>query len=86
MTESSRGLWACYVAEELSRRELPDSATHRLRRRELEIVHQEADRVFVRGTLADGELIVTEGMQRLVPDQLVRLATGGGFTTLGSQS
>ena len=86
LTESSRGLWACYVAEELSPGELPGAATHRLRRRELEIIHQEADRVFVRGTLADGELIVTEGMQRLVPDQLVRLATGDGFTTLGSQS
>ncbi len=84
LTESSRGLWACYVTIELAERERVGSATHRLRRRELEVVHQEADRVFVRGTLSDGEMVVVEGLHRLVPDQLVRIAADDAFTTLGA--
>ena len=84
LTESSRGLWACYVTIELAERERVGSATHKLRRRELEVVHQEADRVFVRGTLSDGEMVVVEGLHRLVPDQLVRIAADDAFTTLGA--
>jgi RND family efflux transporter MFP subunit len=86
LTESSRGLWACYVAHELAEHDRAGPATHRLRRRELEVIHQEADRVFVRGTLGDGELVVGEGLQRLVPDQLVSLADAGAFSTLGGGS
>ncbi len=84
LTESSRGLWACYVTIELAERERVGSATHKLRWRELEVVHQEADRVFVRGTLSDGEMVVVEGLHRLVPDQLVRIAADDAFTTLGA--
>ena len=75
LTESSRGLWACYVAEPVAPEDRFGSETHRLRRRELEVLHQEVDRVFVRGTLSDGELVVSEGLHRLVPDQRVRSAT-----------
>ena len=70
LTESSRGLWACYVAE-------PALGQHVLTRRELELLHQDGDRVFVRGPLADGERVVTEGLHRLVPGLAVRLAGGG---------
>ena len=69
---------------ELAERGRVGSATHKLRRRELEIVHQEADRVFARGTLSDGEMVVVEGLHRLVPDQLVRIAADDAFTTLGA--
>ncbi len=75
LTESSRGLWACYIAEPVASRDRLGSETHRLRRRELEVVHQEVDRVFVRGTLSAGELVVSEGLHRLVPNQRVRSAT-----------
>ncbi len=75
LTESSRGLWACYIAEPVAPQDRLGSETHRLRRRELEVVHQEVDRVFVRGTLSDGELVVSEGLHRLVPDQRVRSET-----------
>jgi RND family efflux transporter MFP subunit len=86
LTESSRGLWACYVVFELADDERIGSATHTLRRRELEIVHQEVDRVFVRGTLSEGETIVLEGLQRLVPGQSVRIADAASFTTLEDKS
>lgn len=68
LTESVRGLWAVYVAD------AADSETAVLERRELEVLHQEADRVFVRGTLIDGERIVVGGRHRLVPGQRVRVA------------
>lgn len=74
LTESSRGLWAVYVARPISDQDRLGSETHLLRRRELEVIHQEVDRVFVRGTLSDGELVVREGLHRLGPDQRVRLA------------
>ncbi len=80
LTESSRGLWACYVAVPVASRDRLGSETHRLRRRELEVIHQEVDRVFVRGTLSDGELVVSEGLHRLVPDQRVRSATNLAFS------
>ena len=127
LTESSRGLWASYVAAPLGSsgssfsaagpsmrsnasallartsppldglaaeggtasavRDSPDrsssgspyaraegsSSTHILKRRELELLHVDGDSVFVRGTLTSGELVVTEGLQRLVPNQRVAL-------------
>ncbi len=72
LTESSRGLWASYVAAPLGSSG-PSSSTHILKRRELELVHVDGDSVFVRGTLTNGELVVTEGLQRLVPNQRVAL-------------
>jgi len=75
LTESSRGLWACYIAEPMGNDRRSASATHRLARRELEVLHQEVDRVFVRGTLESGELVVSKGLQRIMPHQEVRLGS-----------
>jgi RND family efflux transporter MFP subunit len=74
LSEGARGLWSCYVAEPLTPRDRPDSGTHRLARRQLELLHEESDRVFVRGTLRDGERVVVEGTHRLVSGQKVRVA------------
>ena len=71
LTESVRGLWAAYVlvaGEEIS----PDQ--RRLERRQLEILEEEGDRVFVRGAIADGERVAVKGLHRLAPGQLVRVA------------
>ena len=75
LTESSRGLWSAYVAKPLAAPR--GEATHRIARRLLEVTHQEADRVFVRGALRDGDAVVAEGIQRLVPGQLVRPVAKG---------
>jgi len=45
--------------------------------RVVEVVHAEADRVFVRGTLRDGERVVATGLHRIVPGLLVRRAADG---------
>lgn len=81
LTESSRGLWAVYVAEPLA--EPVGGATHRVRRRELEVIHEDGERVYARGTLRSGELVVTRGLQRLVPDLHVRLAGDEARTLQG---
>lgn len=73
ITESSRGLWSCYVAVPVSDSDKSGIETHRLERRELELLHQESDRVYVQGTLQEGDVVVEEGLQRLVPGQLVKL-------------
>ena len=70
------------MAIELGGDERVDAATHRLRKRQIEVLHIEADRVFARGTLIDSELVVTEGLQRLVQDQLVRIAADDTFSAV----
>ena len=64
LTESDRGLWGVFV--------VGDEA--RLERRLVEIVHVESDRAFVRGTLNQGDQVVSTGVQRLVPGQQVAAA------------
>ena len=41
-------------------------------RRVVEVLHTEGDQVLVRGTLQDGELVVIDGLHRIVAGQLVR--------------
>ena len=71
LTEGSRGLWAAYVAVPGSESEHAD---HRLDRRPIEALYQTGERVYVRGALRAGETVVQDGVHRLVPGQLVRLA------------
>ena len=74
LTGSARGLWSCYVAQPAE-----DSAPKGMRsveKRELEILHQDGDRVFVTGGLRDGDHVVTSGVHRLVAGQLVIEAKG----------
>jgi len=51
---------------------------HVLRRREVEVLHAEDDRVFLRGPVASDELVVIAGRQRLVPGIRVRPEMGAG--------
>ncbi len=67
LSEGVRGLWTCSVA-------LPGSsrhplATHRVERLAVEVVHLDTDRAFVRGPLLGGELVIVDGLQRLVKGQ-----------------
>ena len=61
LTEADRGLWGVYVV----------NAEQIVERRLIEIVHSEADRVFVRGTLRTDDRVVATGVQRIVPGQVV---------------
>lgn len=68
LSESVRGLWAVYVVQG------SEGESGRLERREIEVLHLDAERVFVRGTLANRERVIVAGTHRLVPDQWVRIA------------
>ena len=70
LTEAEGGLWSLYVA-------VDQGEGARLVRKNVELLHQESNRAFVRGTLAAGDRIVIDGTHRLVPGMAVapRLAT-----------
>ena len=74
LTESRRGLWSAYAVVPVEGEEARvASPVLRIDRREAEVLHAEAERAFVRGTLRDGERVVATGLHRLVPGQRVAL-------------
>ncbi len=66
LTQSVRGLWAVFVLEDRT-----DHATA-IRRADVEVVHAEADRAFVRSTVAPTVRVVAEGLHRLAPGMVIR--------------
>ncbi|MDJ0867502.1 MAG: efflux RND transporter periplasmic adaptor subunit [Myxococcota bacterium] len=68
LAESRRGLWSAYAVVS------DGEGGARVERRQLELIHAEADRAYVRGTLRAGDRLVATGLHRLVPGQRVRLA------------
>lgn len=78
LAEGSRGLWTAYVALPLSGDRIADSgATHYLEPRAVELLYQDTQRVYVRGALSTGDLFVTGGLTRVVPNQQVRIEVSG---------
>lgn len=76
LVRRGRGLWSCYVLGEALESESPTShetSIFRLQQRDVEVLYSEADRVFVDGTLNNGESLIVNGIHRLVPGQLVRV-------------
>tara|TARA_R110000868_G_scaffold86206_2_gene241831 strand:- start:15138 stop:16280 length:1143 start_codon:yes stop_codon:yes gene_type:complete len=64
LAEGRRGLWTVYVLNETD-------GDYHLEARVVETVRIEADRVFVRGAVTDGELVLASGVQRITPGQSV---------------
>lgn len=60
LVASGKGLFSCYLVNQ-----------GRLERHQLEVLHTEAERVLVRGTISAGGLAVVSGVERLVPGQSV---------------
>ncbi len=65
LAEGRRGLWSVYVLAPA------DSGTFQLEPRVVETVRVEAERIYVRGAVADGELLLASGLQRITPGQIV---------------
>lgn len=63
-----RGLWNAFGLERIQDR----NDVYKISRREVQVVYSEANRAFVRGAIKDGDLIVSDGLHRIVPGQLVR--------------
>ncbi|MGJ3251391.1 MAG: efflux RND transporter periplasmic adaptor subunit [Elainellaceae cyanobacterium] len=73
LTQDIRGLWSAYVLVPTNAAETAaDGDTYQVQPKSVEILHQESDRVLVRGTLQAGDRIVANGVHRLVPSQQVR--------------
>lgn len=71
LSKSVRGLWACFSL-------VPDSqeaGLYIVRRTDVELLHVEGNRAYVRSSLDSGHLVLQSGLQRLVPNQKVRLGT-----------
>lgn len=64
LAEGRRGLWSVYVLKS-------DANAYTLEPRIVETVRIEAERVFVRGAVADGDLILAGGVTRVTPGQRV---------------
>lgn len=65
LTRDLRGLWAVYAVKGT-----PDDALVHVCA--VEILATQDDRVYVRGTIQDGDRVVLAGLQRVVPGQRVR--------------
>ena len=64
LVSSERGLWAVYVL-------VPSSSGFELAQQDVEVIHIEGDRVLIQGSLEQGEQIVADGINQLVPGQQV---------------
>ncbi len=60
LLEGSRGVWTVLRLE-------PEEDTHRTVREAVEVLETKGDKVFVRGTLASGSMVVASGVHRITP-------------------
>lgn len=67
LTEGKRGLWNVLVAEPEK-----EKGIYRLSARAVEVLHHADDSAIVNGAIRDGELLVSEGLQRVVNGQRVK--------------
>lgn len=73
LVQGDRGLWEVYALKPIDEPENSNAPNHfQIETRPVELLHTEGDRAFVRGVLAEGEPIVIDGTQRLVPGQRVK--------------
>ena len=63
-----RGLWSVYV---LGEPVLGDRSGYRVARRDVEVLHTQGDRAFIRGLVESGDRVISSGAHRIVADQLV---------------
>jgi hypothetical protein len=69
LTDGLRGLWNIYPLQPQA-----EPGLYKLQSRDVQVLHATATDAFVTGALADGERVLSTGLQRLVPGQIVKLA------------
>ncbi len=76
LTAGARGLWGVFVAvaDSNASSDDPASATHTIARRQVELLRSQAEWSEVVGPIDAQELLVVEGVHRIVPGQAVRVA------------
>jgi RND family efflux transporter MFP subunit len=63
LSSGVRGLWTLFIVE--------GEGNQHILSKSVEVLHVEGQQAFVRGALKQGDLLITNGVQRLVPDQVV---------------
>lgn len=71
LSKGVRGLWAVMALRPDSESAADKLNVYEIEKRDVEVVRVETNRVLVRGTLVPGDRIVTDGIHRLAPGQLV---------------
>lgn len=66
IANDQQGLWSCFTVE--------GDGEQVARQQSIEVLHFDGDWVFVRGTLTEGQSIVTDGLQRISNGQRVQSA------------
>jgi RND family efflux transporter MFP subunit len=74
LSSDVRGLWRVYKV-------FQDANGHYVRFENVQILYTDGDRVYVTGTIADGDIIIADGLKRLAPKQRVRLVPSNTLTT-----
>ncbi len=67
LIEGRKGLWTVYTVNK-------DDVVLNARREAVEVLHSSGGRVFVRGTFRNGDLVVVNGTNRIIPGQKIVLA------------
>lgn len=73
ITDGVRGLWSIYILKDANASPATTGANYVLEKRDVNIHHAQSQRYFVSGLLETGELAVSNGLQKLVPGQTVRI-------------
>ena len=74
LNESIRGLWTAYTLRAV---QADSGATHEVVPEVVDILHTQADRVYIRAGLPDKSMVIRTGAQKVVPGQLVRFSDAG---------
>jgi len=75
LSSDVRGLWRVYKV-------VTKTGDPHVRFENVQILYSDSDRAFVTGTLSNGDVVISDGIDRLAPGQRVRLNSG----TAGDQS
>ncbi len=75
LTAASRGLWAVYIAVPVQGPEMANNSStlpsHKIERRQVELLRSQGEWTEVRGPIAANELLVVEGSHRVTQGQFV---------------
>jgi RND family efflux transporter MFP subunit len=75
LAKGVRGLWSVMVLKPMMK-----SGESRVEKSDVEIIHTESDRVLVRGTLNEGDRIVSDGVHRISVGQIVEASDNQNST------
>jgi multidrug efflux pump subunit AcrA (membrane-fusion protein) len=74
LARGQRGLWSVFVANRMPGNTPSFEPTFKLERRDVEVLIIDVERVLIRGEIQTGDLLVTTGLHRFTPGQMVQIS------------